>query len=570
VSTDPTAVHSWLLEYIERTRSGEILIGRELRQQLDRLEAHFTDPAIRVDFTEAHKCIRFIETQCRHYEAPFAGMPFILELFEKALIEAIHSFRVCDPDTGRWVRLYQDVLLLIGRRNGKTTTVSGLCFGEFVCGPMGTKILCSSNDYSQADLMFQAIDAMREQSPALARVTRKTINEIRFGNPKRPRRAGKFSYANRGSIRKISSKTGAKEGRGIAVGVVDEVHELKDSSSIMPIRQALGNQPEPLYIELTTEGFVAEGYLDGRLREARKVLAGELDRPRWLIWLYTQDSEAEVWRDERTWVKSNPGLGPIKQWGFLRGEVEEAKTNMATRAFALAKDFNIKQSHAEAWLPPEVIENDAVFDVACLRGAIALGGVDLSETTDLTSAKALVMRPESAEKFILSRYFIPETKLEKSPDEKDYRQWAKDGLVEICPGSDVDFGRVTAWFVSLFKEHGVRCYRVGYDGWHAKAWAKEMSDAGFDMERVPMDIRVLSDPMKLVEADLRAKAINYKDNPVDKWCLGNVGLKVDGLGRIAPVKVADARNRRIDGAVALIICYALLKEHRSEYLQALR
>lgn len=75
---------------------------------------------------------------------------------------------------------------------------------------------------------------------------------------------------------------------------VDEVHELKDNNSIMSIRQALSTQDEPLYVELTTEGMVNDGYLDQRLVEAWQVLSGELERSRWLIWLYTQDSEAEI------------------------------------------------------------------------------------------------------------------------------------------------------------------------------------------------------------------------------------------------------------------------------------
>lgn len=573
MSADWQGVHSWLLEYMEKVRSGEILVGHELRQELDILEAHLHNPAIRFDMTRAHKRIQFIEEQCRHSEAPFAGKPFIQELFQKAFIEAIHSFMVLDPELGRWVRLIREVLLVVGRKNGKTPEIGAISFSEWFCGPMGTKILCASNDYTQAGLMFEAIDAMREQSPAIERVTRKTVSEIRFGNPRKPKRKGKFSYANRGVIRRMSSKVGAKEGRNLRVGVFDEVHELKDNTTPMAIRQALSSQDESLYFELTTEGFTEGGYLDDRLKEARKVLDGELDRPRWLIWLYTQDSEAEIWQDERTWVKSNPGLGVIKKRSSLRELVEEAKTNMSTRAMVLAKDFNIKQNAATAWLPPEIISNPKVFDVEYLRGAVFLGGVDLSETTDLTSARALVVKPDAGgnlHRYTLGRYFIPEAKLEKSPDEKDYLAWAGRGLVEICPGTDVDFDRVTAWFVALVKEHGLTPYRIGYDGWHAKEWAKGMSDYGFDMERVPQERRVLSDPMKLLEADLRAKAINYGDNPVDRWCLGNVGLKMDNLGQIQPVKVNDQANRRIDGAVTMIICYALLKEHRTEYLQAVR
>ena len=152
--------------------------------------------------------------------------------------------------------------------------VAAMDLAEWFCGEMGTKILCASNDYSQADIMFQAINAMREESPSLAKVTRKNIKGIFFGNPKQKKKKGKFSYQNKGCILKISAKAGAKEGRNIKVGSVDEVHEMKDNSLVMPIRQALSTQDEPIYGEITTEGFVRDGYLDERLKEARKVLRG--------------------------------------------------------------------------------------------------------------------------------------------------------------------------------------------------------------------------------------------------------------------------------------------------------
>lgn len=539
--TEYNGIHSWLLEYIDKCKSGEIIIGHELMQMLDILLTHFDNPEITIDFTGAHKRIKFIETQCRHSEAPFAGKPFILMLWQKALIEAIYIFTIHDDEVGRKVRLYQEVLLEIGRKNGKTPTISADCLSEFFCGQIGTKILCSSNDYEQADLMFQAIDAMREQSPSLSKVTRKNIKGIYFGNPKKQKHKGKFSYQNKGSIRKISAKTGAKEGKNIAVGAVDEVHELKDDSSIMPIRQALSTQDEPLYFELTTDGFVNDGYLDTRLNEAKKVLNGELDRPRWLIWLYTQDSEAEVWQDEKSWVKSNPGLGTIKKWSFLRGMVEEAKTNMATRAFVLAKDFNIKQNTSTAWLPPEIYTNESTLDQEILRGCAGIGSVDLAETTDLLSARMTVMRPGDTTKYMLQKYFIPETKLDKTPDDVDYLDWAKHDLIKICPGNDNDFSFITEWFVYIVKQLGIRPYKIGYDNALAKYWVKDMEDTGFDMERIPQKREVMSTPMKLLEADLRSKLINYNNNPIDKWCLKNTSFEIDKLGQIMPVKVQCIR-----------------------------
>jgi phage terminase large subunit-like protein len=169
---------------------------------------------------------------------------------------------------------------------------------------MGTRILCSSNDYDQADLMFQAIDAMREESPSLEKVTRRNQKGIFFGNPKQKRKKRQVQQAKQGIVsERYPPKLGLRKVKISRSGSVDEVHELKDNSSIMPIRQALSTQDEPIFSEITTEGFVDGGYLDERLMEARQVLKGELHRPRWLIWLHTQDSEAEIWQDEKSWVK---------------------------------------------------------------------------------------------------------------------------------------------------------------------------------------------------------------------------------------------------------------------------
>lgn len=571
-----------ILEYYNKIQQGEIIVGRELMLQLKTLKKEIADPIyqkvnkIKIEFEDSEKRINFIQNECKHFEAPHAGKPFILEIWQKAFVEAIFAIKIWDDELGKYVRKYQDVLFLVGRKNGKTPFISAICLSEWFCGEMGKKILCASNDYEQADLMFQAINSMREESKTLEKVTRKNIKGIFFGNPKQKKKKGKFSYQNKGNIRKLSAKSGAKEGRNIGVGAVDEVFEMKDDTTVMPIRQALSTQDEPLYFELTTEGFTQGGYLDDRLIDARKVLNGELERPRWLIWLCTQDSEQEVWQDESSWVKSNPGLGKIKKWSFLRNMIEEAKTSNSKRAFVLAKDFNIKQNGACAWLQAKDIENDLTFEIEELEGCIALGATDLSETTDLTNARVMVLKntdkPGIHMKYMYTMYFIPESKLGQvsREDRKKYKKWAKDGWLTICAGNEVDYSDVVAWYVSLYRKYNIRVFKAGYDRWNAKSFVSEMEDYGFDLEKIPQDVNNLSNPMKKLEADLKENLVNYNQNPIDKWCLENVSIKIDELGRIMPVKVQDIKLRHIDGAVTMIICYAVLDRFKRDYLYCVK
>lgn len=79
-------------------------------------------------------------------------------------------------------------------KNGKTPLIGAICLSEWFCGEMGKKILCASNDYEQADLMFQAINSMREESPTLSKVTRKNIKGIFFGHPKQKKKKVSLRY----------------------------------------------------------------------------------------------------------------------------------------------------------------------------------------------------------------------------------------------------------------------------------------------------------------------------------------------------------------------------------------
>ncbi len=472
-------------------------------------------------------------------------------------------------------------LYLAGRHmtpTHNTPLVAAVSLSEFMCGEMGTKILYGSNDFEQADLAFSATDAMREESPSMAKRTRRNQKGIFFGNPKHRKTKGKYSYQNKGSIRKISAKGKNKEGRNIKVGVVDEVHEMEDDHLVMPIQQALSTQEEPLYFEITTEGFTEDGYLDHRLADAQKVLDGELDRPDWAIWWYSQDSEEEVWQDEKSWQKSNPGIGVIKKWSYLRKQVEEAKSNPSQRAFVLAKDFNIKQNSSAAWLDEATVVNTETFDPEMLRGQYYIGGLDFAETTDLCSARALFEDQHTRKKYTLQMYFIPEAKADAildddsqlNPERKNYREWEKQGLVVICPGAEVDAELVAGWFVDLYEHYGMMPYKIGYDNWHSKDFQEIIADNfGKEvLERIGMDFMSLSGPMRSLESDLGRNVLVYNNNEIDRWCLSNTGYKTNNIGLIMPVKKYGTSKNRIDGTLSDIICYATFNRYRSLYRDA--
>ena len=545
---------NWFLEYYGKAKSGEILVGKELMKTLERLHDDLSNPRYTFDLRPGSIRIDFTETFCRHTKSPCTGQPFKLPLREKALLQVSSGFKMAD--TG--LRRFNEVVLLIARKNGKTTFVAGIDLAEFFLS-RGVDIVCASNTSEQANILFDEINNMREASPVLEKRTSKSIFCIRFGK-KNDRRAS----LNKSKIKKMSAQSKNKDGYNIEVGCIDEVHEMTDSKVYDAIKQSQSAKKEPLIFIITTEGVTVGGFLDSKLDYCRKIIKGEIEDERVLPWLYTQDSQEEIFNDPRTWTQSNASLGEIKQVSYLEDLMNKSKNDLATRVTMLCKDFNIKQTEDGSWLNFKDIENKDTFKIDELRGCYAVGGVDLSSTTDLTCAVLYIEK--KGKKYLISHFFMPSDVLQEriQEDSVPYDIWVQKGYITLTDGSQNDFSLVTQWFRSMIDDYDIRPLWVGYDPWNSQYWVKEMEDMGFEMEKIRQGVYTLSEPMKQLEADLRNHALNYNNNPIVKWCLTNTQAKVDVNGNIQPSKL-NSRLKRIDGTVATIIAYATLNRYKIDY-----
>lgn len=554
-----TPDNSFLLEYHARIGAGEIIVGQELWTELENLCEDFHNEEYYYDTTDALLRMDFMENCVRLTKSPFYNKPMVLMLWQKAFIETIYSFKMAETSFDR----FKKILLLIARKNTKSETCSALGLSEFICGNEGADIVCSSNDDNQASITYDAIDTMR-----------RLIDPDDLDSKRNQRFI--LNKVNNSKIFKLSDKTRNKEGRNIDFAIVDETHEMKENIIGKSIEQSQSLKDNPKFINITTEGFVVDGYLDDELRKARAIIKGEdtgIAAKRFLPWLYTQDSEQEIWQNRKSWVKSNPTLGIVKKWDYLDEQIDIAKTSKADRIFVLSKDFNIKQNSSESWLNFEDYNYEAVYNLEDFRGAVCLGAVDLSETTDLTCAKILMMKPNDNKKYIYTMYFIPESKLEDSDDWNAgarYSDWAGEGLVTITEGNDIDLAVVADWFYKLYNEYDIKLWKCGYDQRFAKDFLNRMSDYGWtkendDMIMILQNANTLSNAMKLCEADFQHQLINYNENKVDRWCLKNAGIKVDDYGKCLCVK--NEMAKRIDGAVTFIILYEMFRRYRTEFKQ---
>ena len=550
--------NGFLEEYTDRALKGDILIGRELKKELERLRDDMDDPRYIYDTTEADRRIRFMEGCVRLTKSPFYGQPMELMLYQKAWISALYGFQMAEDGTNRFRRC----ILLQSRKNGKSELCSALALSELIIGPAGADVVCSSNDDNQANILYVAIDTMRLM------IDPKQVDTWRNQQNMR-------NKITNSKVFKLSDRTRSKEGRNIDFAIVDEVHEMKDNIIVKPIEQSQSLKENPKLFEITTEGFVIDGYLDEELKKGRAIIKREddsLSGKRFLPWLYTQDSEREIFTNERSWMKSNPTVGVIKKVDYLREQLDLAKQSKTDRIYVLTKDFNIKQNGVASWLNLEDYDYKATYDIEDYRGAFCIGHVDLAETTDLCCAKAIVMLPHDPVKYIVTKYFIPTSKLDPGNDDHNagahYKEWADAGYIEVCEGNDIDLTVVADFFYKLQKNYGIKLYKCGYDQKFAKDWLKRMEMYGWtkeygDVEMVLQDAKTLNNAINLVEADLKARLINYNENPVDKWCFENASLKVNDQRQALVIKTEDAK--KIDGTVTLVSAYEMLRRYRSDF-----
>ncbi len=505
------------------------------------------------DEKKGNKPIVFIEKYCRHSKGKWAGKPVKLELFQKAFIQALFGF--IDKDTG--IRKYKKGALFIGRKNGKSTMDSGLAnFMLTKDGEGGAEVYSVATKRDQAKVVWDEAKRMIKKSPALNKRVRCLVGGI-------------FYDETESFLKALASDSNSLDGLNAHFVICDEVHAWKDKNLLDVMYDSMSAREQPMLLETSTMGTIRESVFDNEYEYFSEIIAGYEGKSNVvdetvLPVIYELDNPNE-WQDEKKWYKANPGLGTIKNIKDLRDKVNRARNNPTELVNLLCKDFNIRQNEQDRWVSFDIANNEATFDMEEIFDTYAIGGVDLSSTTDLTCATLLIIK--HGKKYVLQQYFIPSERLEfKIKDDKiPYDKWEKRGLVTICDGAKVNYSDVTQWFLRMNEEYQISTLWVGYDPWNTQYWVEEMKEYGFEMVEVRQGAKTMSNPMKQLEADLIEKNVIYNNNPVLKWCLCNTSVKRDENDNIRPVK-GQKQRARIDGTVSLIIAYCVLFEKLNDYL----
>lgn len=566
---------NYIEKYYKKIQSGEIVTSRKVRIVYKKLVEDINHPRT-VQFEdentgeiEKHKyvydnkkalyAIEFIERFCKHSKGKkWAGQPFILELWQKALVSALFGF--IDVKTG--FRKYRKLILFVARKNGKSTLAAAIGLYMLIADDEpGAECYSIATKKDQAKILWLEAKRMIKKNPVLLKRVKPLVAELYYENEE-------------STFKPLSSESDSLDGLNASFVAADEVHAMKDKNLIDVTYDSMEARDQPVFFETSTMGTVRENVFDSEYDYASNVIntyedpsLGFVDETLLPI-IYELDSKEE-WTDERCWTKANPGLGTIKKIKGIRDKVARAKIKPDELKNLLCKDFNIRETSVSSWLSYEDLNNDATYNLAKMKVRYGIGGTDLSSTTDLTAAKVIFMLPNDPIIYAMQQYWLPEELLEQKikEDKIPYDKWLERGLLRLSPGNKIHPKEVTKWFLEIRDDYGIYLPWIGYDAWSADYWVEEMK--GYFGQEAMIEVhqgkKTLSAPMKNLGADLKSKLINYNNNPIDKWCLSNTNVDTDRNGNIQPDKGRNARLR-IDGMAALLDAYVVLEQKKNDYL----
>lgn len=544
--------------WCEGVVKGKIVSGEKIKQLAQMLLNDLENPGKwRFDRRKAERAVYFIEHFC-YIPSGRIGQPFKMELYEKAIVETIFGF--VSSETG--LRRYNEVLIIVARKNGKTSLMAAIEWYMLVADGEGApQIYNLATTGDQAKLGFNACLRMRRQSKAFRAKTRKRTDDIYF------------PY-NMGSIKPMYNNPDSLDGLDVSCAVMDEIHAMKTRELYDVVKQGTSARKQPLMLQITTAGFVRNSIYDAQYKYASDWLKGDVAAERFVAFVWELDDRDE-WDKPKCWPKANPGLGVVKSEEYLAEQVAKAKADPSYLPTVLTKDFNMPQNSATAWLSFEEAVNEEPFELKRGDFRYCVAGFDYAETTDLTAGCALMMRPGDDRIYAHHMYWIPEEALAekadlgKDRDEAPYRLWISRGLMRTVPGNKMDNSVLVQWLEELKSEYDVYTFAVGYDPWHIQDTSAQLQLEQYVGKSRSFQVRqgtkTLSMPMKQLKADYRANRIVDGHNPIDEWCRMNVQVKADTNNEIQPCKKQLNPKNRIDGFMAELISYIVLCDLMDDY-----
>lgn len=552
---------NYIEAYSKKIKDGTVIVGRWIRLLYEYIEKGLEDGSFCFAQEKADEVIDWIETHCYHTEGPLAPGLLKLELWQKSALSIMYG--IVDENSKR---MFREVLFVMARKNGKSLLASAIASYEWRQGGYGARVFCIAPKLDQTAIIYDSIWNQTTLSPEYKELKAKVKDGIKYHERKtvddselpKHRQTDLYIAASNSVVKKVAFSERKSDGFNPSLTICDEVaawvgekgiRQYEVMKSAMGARE-MGENP-PFLLSCTTSGYISGGVYDELIKRATRFLLGDSKERRLLPFLYMSD-DADAWNTYEELAKSNPNLGVSVSWSYLQEEIAVAEGSLSKRAEFLVKYNCIKSNASIAWLPAQVI-NRASGDPIRLENFAnhyCVGGIDLSQTRDLTSACVIIEK--DGELFVLSRFWLPAEKIDEATerDGLPYQIYIQRGLLYPSGDNFVDYQDVFDWFQELVRRWKIYPLKVGYDRYSAQYLVKDMAAAGFHMDDVYQGEN-LYPVIQETQGLLEDGRIHIGDNDLLKVHLLDSAVKMSterGRGKLVKINP----NAHIDGTAALL------------------
>jgi phage terminase large subunit-like protein len=545
--------------YAQQVIDEKIIACHWIKQACKRFLSDLQRTDIYFDEEEANRVVNFFEVYLCHWEGKWAGDPMILEDWQKFILQQTFAWKRKDG-TRRVRRVY----VQIARKNGKTSFAAGVgLYHLFADSENAPQIFVGANNEDQAKICTNSAGRIIESSKRLRKLLQSGQVKISSYNEK----VHTVSYrAKNGQINAMSRDAGTKDGFNPSLGIIDEYHEAKNDKLLNVISSGQGAREQPLLFTITTAGFNKNGPCYSQLRKmSTEVLDGIRDDDSLLAFIYEQDPDDD-WKDEKTWIKSNPNIGVSVFPNFLRDRLNEAVAQGGTTEVDFkTKNLNTWVDAAKVWVPDAVwiLNQNPELKASDLKGARCYGGLDCARISDLNSFGLIF--PEFIELRgkvitpILSFTWLPEEKL-KTPDHINYQKWVDQKHLIKTEGNVADFNKIEHDILEIIDQYDFQGF--DYDPAYAANVVSNLAAQGVPCTPLRQGFLSLTAPTNELERMALAGLIEHFNNPVLRWMMSNVVLSYDPAGNIKLDK--GKSQNKIDALAAIVNAMARWKRMGSQ------
>lgn len=486
----------------------------------------------------AERACAFFGTWLSHIEGELAGKPLSLEPWQQAVIGCAFGWK-----RPNGLRRYREVFQYVPRKNGKTTMLGGLINLVALCdNEPGAQIYSAAAEREQAALVYRQAKGMILNNAVLEKQCRiyATFKSIEYPD---------------GVVYKaLSADADTKHGFNSHFVVVDELHNQSKRDLVDVLLTSTGSRRQPLIWYITTADFMRESICNEKYDYAVKVRDGLVPDNSFLpaIWEARREDD---WKSPEVWAKANPNLGVSVSLEYLQRECQRAQDVPAYENTFKRLHLNIQTEQDIRAIPMDKWNACAAeYTLDDMAGKTCFAGLDLSNKVDVTAL--VLVFPDEGRCRLWPIFFVPQetAKMRERQNKTRFDEWIRRGHMQTTPGNSIDHAFIRRAVNELGQKVFIR--KIAFDPWNCAQLATELGEQdGFDMVEFRQGFVTMTEPTKMLLADLADERLQHPNNPCLNWMAANMAVDEDAAGNLKPSKKKS--TEKIDGIVAAIMAKGL-------------